>query len=345
MVSLTPEQDRLLVALPKAELHIHLEGSVRPSTFLHLARKAGLEIGYTDEAAVTKLFHFRGIDHFINLYQQCSRAFTRPEDFQVVTEELGADAAMQSTFYAEVTFTAETHHRCTGMPFDEMIDAIAIGAATARRDFGVDMRFIIDHIRGSSLDDCFQTAQWCADYRDHGVVALGLTGNEFDGPASSYSEAILWAKSKGVPFVPHVGEIAGPVDIWDALELGPSRIGHGIRSAEDPDLMKHLREHQIVLEICPTSNLRTKAVANLAAHPLRFLWDAKVPLTLNSDDPVMFNANLGDEYRLAATHFGFTMKELVEIGLIAVRAALVTPEERARLESRFKARLQHLGLD
>jgi adenosine deaminase len=339
------EQDQFLKALPKAELHVHLEGSVRPSTFLKLARKNNLDIGCEDEAAVAELFRFRDFEHFMKLYGECSFAFGAPEDFQLVTEELGADAAKQGVLYMEVTFTAGTHYRFKGIPFDEMMDAIARGAAIVKRDFGVEMRFIIDHVRGFPLDDCYRTAQWCVEARDRGVVALGLAGNEPGRPASLYADAILWAQAQGVPFVPHAGEAAGPESVWDALKFNPSRIGHGIRSVEDPDLIRYLREQKIVLEVCPTSNLCTGTVANLASHPLRRLWDADVLLTLNSDDPPMFNTTLMNEYRLAATHFDFTVSEFAKMSLIAIRAALLPYEERIRLESLFEARLQHLGIE
>ena len=176
------------------------------------------------------------------------------------------------------------------------------------------------------------------------MVALGLAGYEPNRPASLYADAIRWAQAQGVPFIPHAGEAVGPQGIWDALRFDPPRIGHGFRAAQDRELVRYLRERGVVLEICPTSNLRTGAVSSLAAHPLPQLWDAGVRLTINSDDPLMFHTRLVDEYRLAVTHFGFTPTELARVSLTAVQAALLEPQARLHLEAAFRDELGRLGI-
>jgi adenosine deaminase len=342
----SPDVDRIIAAMPKAELHVHLEGAVRPLTFLKLAKRNGLasDFGSIDEASVVELFRFRDFAHFMEVYGASTYVLKQPEDFELVTEELGLDAAAQNVRYMEVTFTAGTHHRFKGMPFLEIMDAIASGAATARRKTGVEMRFIIDHVRGFSLEDCYQTAEWCVAGKKQGVVALGLGGFEQDRPASLYGDAIRWAQAQGVAFVPHAGETVGPEGIWDALNFDPPRIGHGIRSAEDPVLLRHLREQNIVLEVCPTSNVCTGAVATHSSHPLRLLWNAGVSLTLNSDDPHMFNTSVLNEYRVASTKFGFTVEELAAISLTAIQAALLPKARRLELEAMFREEFQRLGI-
>jgi adenosine deaminase len=206
------------------------------------------------------------------------------------------------------------------------------------------MRFIFDHVRGFSLEECFRVAEWCVAGRERGVVALGLAGYEPGHATSPYGEAIRWIQAQGMGFVPHSGEASGPEAIWDAVQFDPPRIGHGIRAADDPALMAYLREHGIVLEVCPTSNVVLGNVPGLEAHPLRTLWNAGVPVTINSDDPPMFNTTLVDEYRLAATHFGFTLPDLVQATMTAVRAALLPADERTRLEAAFQAEFDRLGL-
>lgn len=344
MPTLTPEIDELLRAMPKAELHIHLEGSVRPATLLALARRHGVDLGVADEAGLRDLYRFRDFRHFIDLYGLVINAIREPADFTLITEELGHDAARQGTRYLEATFTAISHVRGKGIPFDEMMDALAAGVARVRRDVGVEIRFILDHVRGFPVEDCQQVAEWCVAGRARGVVALGLAGYEPEAFAAVYADPIRWAQAQGVSFVPHAGEGAGPESVWDVLDFGPARIGHGFRAADDPALVATLRERGVVLEVCPTSNVCTGSVPSLAAHPLRRLWDAGVPLTINSDDPPMFNTTLLDEYRLAFTHFGFTPAELAQASRTAIRAALLPAADRARLVASFDAELQRLGL-
>ncbi len=330
--------------MPKAELHVHLEGSIRPDTLLTLSRRHGVDLGVSDAAGLRDLYQFRDFRHFIELYGTVIEALRAPEDFALITEELGRSAAAQGIRYLEATFTAQSHYRTKGIPYDEMLDALAEGAAAARAATGVEMRFILDHCRGFSLEECQETAEWCVAGRDRGVVALGLAGYEPGGMAAEYAEAIRWVQARGVAFVPHAGEAAGPESVWDVLEFDPPRIGHGFRAADDPALVAELRRRGTVLEICPTSNVCTASVPTLAAHPLRRLWDAGVPITLNSDDPPMFNTTLVDEYALAMADFGFTPADLAQASRTAMGAALLAPEDRARLVAEFDEALAALGL-
>ncbi len=341
---LTPGLDELIAALPKAELHIHLEGSIRPKTLLLLAQRNSIDLGCKDEDTLRAMYSYRDFSHFIKLYGVLTAALRKPEDFMLITKELGLEAAQQGTHYLEVTFSAAIHHRHKGIPFDEMMDAIAEGAAAVRQQVGVEMRFILDHVRGYSLDYCQQTAEWCVRGREKGVVALGLGGYEPDWPASLYAEAIHWVQSHGLPFVPHAGEAVGPEGIWDALQFNPPRIGHGFRAVEDAPLVDTLREREIALEICPTSNICTGCVPRWEDHPLRQLWDANVLVTINSDDPPMFNTTLLDEYRIATTKFGFSLKELARLSLNAAHCSLLPSEERKRLVETFQVEIERLGL-
>jgi len=342
--ALTPELDALIKALPKAELHVHLEGSIQPKTLLLLAQQNGIDLGCKDEDALRAMYSYRDFSHFIKLYGVLTAALRKPEDFMLITEELGLGAAQQGTYYLEVTFSAAIHHRRKGLPFDEMMDAIAEGAAVVRQQVGVEMRFILDHVRGYPLDYCQRTAEWCVQGRDKGVVALGLGGYEPDWPASLYAEIIRWVQSHGLPFVPHAGEAVGPEGMWDALQFNPPRIGHGFRAIEDPILINTLREREITLEICPTSNICTGCVSHWEAHPLRQLWGANLLVTINSDDPHMFNTTLLDEYRIAITKFGFRPKELARLSFNAVHSSLLPLEKRMRLEDLFRIEIEHLGL-
>jgi adenosine deaminase len=333
----------LIAAMPKVELHVHLEGSVQPGTLLRIARRHGLDLGRLDESAVVEMFRFRDFRHFTELFEQCTEALREPEDLELIAYELGVAADRQGVRYQEVTFSPGTHWQRRGLPFDEQIDAVARGARRAGADTGITMRFIVDHVRGESPEAAVRTAEWAVAGRSRGVVALGLGGFEPGRPASLFAEAIRGAAGAGLAFVPHAGEAVGPEAIWDCLAFDPPRIGHGIRAVDDPLLLAELRDRGVVLEVCPTSNLRTGTVANLAAHPLRRLWEAGVRVTLNSDDPSMFHTDVLTEHRLALEVLGFSPRELAELTLVAVDAALLGDDERERLRSRVTAELDGLG--
>ncbi|MEH1017283.1 adenosine deaminase [Micromonospora sp. CPCC 206060] len=334
----------IIAQLPKVELHVHLEGSVRPETLSRIARRNGRDIGTLSVDEIRELFRFRDFFHFTQLFEQCVDALREPRDFELITTELGLAAHAQQVRYLEVTFTPGMHHRARGIGVDEQLDAVAAGAAEVYRQTGVQMRFILDHVRGDGEQECLQTAQWCHDGRRHGVVALGLGGFEPGRPASLFAEAIGWAAAHGVPFVPHAGEAVGPEGVWDCLRFDPPRIGHGVRAAEDPQLLATLHARGVVLEICPTSNLRTGVVADLADHPLPRIRAAGVPFTLNSDDPSMFHTDITTEYRLATEQFGFTLAELAAVTRTGVDAALLPEAERAALRADVDARLAAFGV-
>lgn len=331
-------------ALPKAELHVHLEGSVRPRTLLELAGRHRVDLGVRDEAGLRARYQFTDFPAFVRTYVTVCDCLRSGEDFALITQELGHDAARQNIHYLEATFTAVRHVQATGLPFDEVMDGIAAGAAAAQREYGVTMRFIPDYPRDFGVEGLMQTVDWAIAGMDRGVVALGLSGMENEVPSLPFAPAVARAKAAGLYFAPHAGEIAGPQVIRDCIAMGADRIGHGIHAADDPALLEELRTLQIPLEVCPTSNLCTGAATSLADHPLRRLWEAGDFVTLNSDDPPMFNTTLVDEYRVAATHFGFTPAELAQVSRTAIGAALLPAAERARLVAEFDTELRRLGL-
>ncbi|MFV2088400.1 adenosine deaminase [Micromonospora sp. LOL_021] len=330
--------------MPKVELHVHLEGTVGPSTTRRLGRYYGLPIGAMTESDIQEMFRFRDFAHFTEVFESCVDVLRRPEDLAVITTELGITAHQQAVRYLEVTFTPGMHKRARGLPIDEQLDAVNAGAADARRQTGIEMRFIIDHVRGDGPDGCLETAEWCVAGRDYGVVGLGLGGFEPGRPASLFDEAIRWAVDRGVPFVPHAGEAVGPESVWDCLRYDPPRIGHGVRSVADPVLLDELSRRGTVLELCPTSNLRTGVVRELAEYPLQMIRTAGIRFTLNSDDPALFQTDLTTEYTLAATHLGLTRNDLAEVTRTGLDAALLPGPERRALRAAVDAELVALGL-
>ncbi|MBW4722492.1 adenosine deaminase [Saccharothrix obliqua] len=318
----TPELAAHVAGLPKAELHVHLEGALRPATLLDLDRRDGGRFTGLDERWLAERFRFRDFRHFADLYSTCTDVFRGPADFARAVVELAEDLAPQGVRYAEVTCSAITHHRDRGLPFDEIVDGLWAGACQALDGSGVVVRFVLDHVRDLSAEDCLRTAEWCVRGRGRGVVALGLGGYEPGRPASLFAEAVRWAAERGVPFVPHAGEAAGAGAVRDALRFDPPRLGHGFRAAEDPAVVDALLDRGVVLEVCPTGNLRTGVVADLAEHPVRRLRDRGVRVVLGSDDPLLFGSTALTEYRQAYEHLGFSADDLAATARESLGAAL-----------------------
>jgi adenosine deaminase len=334
---------------PKAHLHAHLEGSILPETLLTLARRNGVALPADSVEGLRAWFTFRDFDHFIEIYLTITRCLRTAEDYELIAYEFGVEMARQQIRYAEVTFSPSTHE-ALGVPFDTQFAGLTRGRERARAEFGVEMAWIFDIVRNIALE---RRAQW-AEYTlaraiegmGDGVVALGLGGAEVGNPPEAFAQWFARAREAGLHCIPHAGETDGPASVWGAIRaLGAERIGHGVRAIEDPALVDSLRERQIALEVCPTSNLRLGVYPSYAAHPLRRLYEAGVPITINADDPPLFNTTLNDEVELLATAFGLSLDEIDAILLNGVRYSFLSPERKAALEAEFVAELARLRAD
>jgi aminodeoxyfutalosine deaminase len=282
---------------PKAELHLHLEGSVEPSTLQEI--DPSLVPAEIDAAC-----HYEDFPGFLKAYAWVCKQLRTPEHYAIATRRLLETLGDQNVSYAEITVSAGVI-LWKGEEFAPIYEAVQREAIRSR----VQVRWIIDIVRQFPVEDAWQVAELAADRLDDGVVAIGIGGDEARGPAGKFTDVYLWAKERGLHLHAHAGETTGPESVWDALEIGAERIGHGIRSIGDPGLLHYLRTHQIPLEICLTSNLMTGAVSSLDQHPVRGLYDAGVPLILNTDDPGLFHCSLEGEFAMAA-QLGFTEPEL-----------------------------------
>jgi adenosine deaminase len=338
---------------PKAELHVHLEGSIQPATLLTLARRNGATLPADTVEGLRQWFTFRDFEHFIEIYLTITRCLQTAADYEVITYELGAEMARQNVRYAEATFTPSTQD-FLGVPFDVYFAGLTRGRERAQADFGVRINWVFDIVR--NIEDPARRAHY-ADYTasvaiegmGDGVVALGLGGLEAGYPPEPFAPAFERARAAGLRSDPHAGEMAGPESIWGALRaLGAERIGHGVRATEDAALLAYLAELRIALEVNPTSNLRLGIYPSLAEHPLRRLHDAGVVVTVNSDDPPLFNTTLSDEVGLLASAFGFDVATIDAILLNGVRCSFLPPDRKQALEAEFQAQLgalkaQHLS--
>lgn len=340
---LSPAEQSLIERMPKAELHVHLEGSVRPATLLELGRRYGLHYPFNDLAGANEWFRFRDFPHFIAIYVAICHALRSAEDYERVAYELAEDAYHQRIAYLEVTFAPVTPGDPHGRPGpDVALKGIRAGARRARADFDVRMQFILDPVRTRSVDVVMEFARFTAANLGDGLVGFGLGGLEAGFPPTPFARAFAYARDAGARLSLHAGETAGPESIRAALAVGAERIGHGIRAIEDPELVRELAAPGTILEVAPISNVRLGVVRALAEHPIRALDAAGVQVTLNSDDPPMFGTTLTDEYRLVAARFGYTSEELAARSLRAARATFLPSPERERLVARFEAELAAL---
>lgn len=342
---LTPSERDLIARMPKAELHVHLEGSVQPATLLELGQRHGVGFPFIDAAGAAEWFRFRDFPHFIEVYVAICQALRSVEDYDRVTYELARDAAAQNTRYLEVTF-APIAPGDTGGRVDAAgaLAGLRAGARRALADFGVRLAFILDPVRTRAVDDVMWFARFTAENLGEGLTGFGLGGLEAGYLPTPFARAFAYARDAGARLSLHAGETAGPASIRAALAVGAERIGHGVRAIEDPELVRELAASGVVLEVAPTSNLRLGVVPSVAAHPLRQLYDAGVQVTINSDDPPMFDTTLTGEYLLAAECFGFTVSELGQLSLRAARAAFLPASERSALVAEMESDLARLPL-
>jgi len=330
--------------MPKVELHVHLEGSIRPETLLQLARRHHVALPADNLDDLKAWYVFRDFPHFAEVYQTLSECIRTPDDIELITREFLTGQAEQNIRHSEATFTALTHYRNFGLGFDEQLAAINRGREWGERELNTSLLVIFDIPREyAEPAEALQLAQWLAAERREGVAALGLGGYEVGFPVEKYQTAFEFAQQAGITTILHAGETAGPASIWSALQLGRSvRIGHGVRCLEDMKLVQYLRDRQIPLEVCPTSNVCLRVVKDLASHPLPKLLAENLYVTINSDDPPMFNTTLTEEFIRIAQQFGFNRDDLQRLVLNALRASLLPPERRATLEKNFVAQFEQL---
>lgn len=290
--------DDFLRQLPKAELHLHLEGSVEPETLYELDPSTSLD-------ELRALYKYADFDAFLKAFGAVGKRLRTPEDYGLITRRLLERLAAQNVRYAEIIIAAGVV-LWKSQEFAPIFDAISAAAAASP----VETRWIFDAVRQFGVEQGRQVAEWAAARQDRGVVAFGIGGSETRGPAALFGDVFAFAKREGLHLVAHAGEGTSAQSIRAALEIGAERIGHGISAIEDPALMHELRERNVPLEICITSNLVTGVVLRVEDHPVRRLFDAGVPITLNTDDPAMFRCTLIGEYELARRQFGFSEAEL-----------------------------------
>jgi adenosine deaminase/aminodeoxyfutalosine deaminase len=322
-----------IAALPKAELHVHLEGSVDADTLWELATAQRSPLAAQGREHSDGLYRTTAFRDFLQAFKTVCQHLNTPEDYELITYRALERLARQNVRYAEMILSAGVMV-WRGQPVAALFRGAARGARAAEREFGIQTRWIFDAVRQLPLEQGWEVARTAADLMDEAVIGMGIGGDEAVGP-ERFTEIYQFAKQKGLRRVAHAGEAAGPESIWGALRsLGAERIGHGLSAAQDESLVHHLAEAAVPVEICLTSNVRTGGIADLAVHPFRHYFAAGIPVSLHTDDPSLFGTDLLREYRLAHEVFSFSREELLQLARNTFEAAFLSPDEkRAFLEA------------
>ena len=322
-----------IAGLPKAELHVHHVGSASPRIVSELAARHPDSKVPVDPEALAAYFSFTDFAHFIQVYLSVVGLIRTPEDVRLLTYEVARELGRQQVRYAELTITPYSSTR-RGIDARAFMDAIEDARKAAEAELGVVLRWCFDIPGEAGLEAAEETTRLATDdrLRPEGLVSFGLGGPEIGVPRPQFKPYFDRAVAAGLRSVPHAGETTGPQTVWDALlDLSAERIGHGTSSAQDPKLLAHLAEHRIPLEVCPTSNIATRAVRTLDEHPIKEFVRAGVIVTVNSDDPPMFSTDLNNEYAVAARLLALDERGLAALAKNAVEASFLDPAGKSKL--------------
>jgi aminodeoxyfutalosine deaminase len=325
--------ESFVYALPKVELHVHLIGSASVETVLTLARRhpdAGVPVS---EEGLRAFYVFSDFPHFLDVYRVVSGLLRAPEDIAELVRGIGRDLARQNVRYVELQ-VAPYPFQGLGMPDAAISEALSTGARDVLARYGVRIGYIVDFPGHDAGKDARPALRFALETPPDGLIGFGIGGDELRRApyADVIREVFGSAHAAGLRCVPHAGETTGPATVWEAVSrLHAERIGHGIRSLEDPALVDYLAERQLPVDVSPTSNVCTRCVPSIGAHPLRDMIEAGLFVTLNSDDPPMFGTSLSNEYLVAGRDLGFSPAELAELAGNGVRASFLAEAEKAAL--------------
>lgn len=320
-----------LRGLPKAELHLHLEGSITPETLVELSSRNDSTPLTLEQARET--YQYKDFLSFLMSFKAVTERLHTAEDYETITYNMVRDLAVQGVRHAEAYLSIGILYRFDRLHVDAVIEAAERGRTRAEKDFGVSLLWIIDAVRHFGLEECARVFRKAAELRDRypSIVGIGIGGDEARGPAHEFRELYREAKDNGLHLTCHAGEACGPQSIWAAINIGAERIGHALTAQQDPDLIEVLAEKQIPLELNVTSNIKTGCCPSLQEHPVRRYFEDGLMVTLNSDDPPFFGATLLDEFELAHREFEFPLDQMRELAANSIEASFLSPERKLAL--------------
>jgi len=321
-----------LRSLPKAELHLHLEGSIEPPTLLELRQRHGMD--GASLAEVEQLYNYTDFNGFLMAFKDVTGHLQTPEDYEVITYRLMERLKSENVLHAEVYVSVGV---CLWrkQDFPAIFEGLERGRERGERDFGLSLLWIFDAVRNFGPEKAEPVVDLAIRFQDRSVVGFGIGGDELQGPAELFKSAYARAADAGLRLTAHAGENAGPESIWGALNLKAERIGHGLTAGQDPELMEELARRQIPVEVCVTSNLRTGCCKDVTQHPVRRYFDEGLMVTLNSDDPAMFRTSLSREYQLLQETFAFSDDHLRELARNSFEASFLPAERKVHFLNLF----------
>jgi aminodeoxyfutalosine deaminase len=317
--------------LPKAELHLHLEGTITPETLVELSRRHDAEPLMLPQAQA--LYEYTDFTGFLMAFKGVTERLRTADDYELITYKMLEKLACQGVVHAEVYVAVGIVYYWKNSEFEPLFAGMERARERAEKDFGITMFWIFDAVRHFGVEAAAHVFDKAAAMRrEHpSIVGIGIGGDERKGPAEMFRELYRGASEAGLRLTVHAGEAVGPESIWGALNIGAERIGHALTAVHDPELIHLLAERQIPLEICVTSNLKTGCCTKLQDHPVRQYFDAGLMVTLNSDDPTMFGSDLEREFLLAHDAFAFTGEHLRELAANSIEASFLPPERKVAL--------------
>jgi adenosine deaminase len=328
--------DKFIKLMPKIELHVHLEGSLQLDTVLKLAKKNRVLLPYKTIDELKEWYTFSNFPNFIETYKKVSECIRTLEDIEILAKDTLIQQKKQNILYSEFIYTPYTHLTQKGLEIEDQISALSAAKSWANEELGISCNYILDFDRGILEKEAFITLNSILDTKCDCIAGFGIGGYEPNGLAKMYKNCFELANSKNISVIPHAGETYGPENIWQTLEFAkPKRIGHGVRSSEDPKLIKILKSKGIILEICPTSNICLNIYPTLSKHVLPKLVKEGIKVTINSDDPAMFNTTLTNEYLKIANEFNFTANDFYFFNQNAIEGTMLSTEKKTKLMNHF----------
>jgi aminodeoxyfutalosine deaminase len=326
--------------LPKAELHLHLEGTITPATLVELSARHDPQPMSLAEAE--SHYRFDDFTSFIEGFKAVTRRLIDPEDYELVAWHMMQDLAQQGVVHAEVYISVGVIYMWRNFDpscFEPIFAGLERARVRARDDLGLSLYWIFDAVRHFTVEEAVRVFRKAAELRAEfpAIIGIGLGGDERRTGSAPFLALYEEARGAGLRLTNHAGETTGPEAIWEALGIGAERLGHALSAIDDPNLMQELKSRSIALELNPTSNVRTGVCASFAAHPLRRYFDAGLLVTLNSDDPAFFGSDVANEYLLAHTEQGFTREELRQLAENSIRASFLPEAEKAPWLARIAA--------
>jgi len=333
---MSPAPDRpnsFIRLLPKAELHLHLEGAIQAATLLELKHRHGQSGSL---AEVEKLYRYSDFDSFLMAFKAVTEHLRSPEDYELITYGLMQQLKEENILHAEIYVSVGV---CLwrNQDFPAIFEGLERGRQRGERDFGISVLWIFDAVRHFGAEAAQKVFELAVRYRDRNVIAVGIGGDEQKTKPELFRDSYAYAADNSLHLTAHAGETAGPVSIWGAINLRAERIGHGLTAAQDPDLVEELAQRQVPIEICITSNVRTGCCKTVSEHPVKQYFDHGLMITVNTDDPAMFGTTLSHEYQLAQQAFAFTDEHLRELARNSFEASFLPAEKKLEFLNLFDA--------